>query len=437
METPMMRKVCCIATAAWLSLVPGLASARSAIAPYDPQKAKQAALIADPEEATRAYLDSVPAERQAKTKAFAEGNYLLQIIGFEFSALFLLAFLGLGLSARLRDWTQRLTRLRPLQAGAFGVVFILCFTAVQFPFVFYQSYLREKQFDQLTQDLSGWLWDQAIGLALGCVMIAFLLMVLYGVLQRAPGTWWLWGWLVTMAFLIFVLAVVPVYVAPLFNKFTSLPESPIRERILALARERGIPAHDVFVMDASKRTTNIGAYVAGLFGTTRIVLADTLMQRGEPDQIVMITGHEMGHYLLNHVWKGVGVLAGVTLVLFLLFRWFFNRLVAAWPTAGITGIADPAGLPLLWLLATTFLFLLLPLWNAGSRYIEAEADNFGLEVTHLPDAAATSFLMLGEYRDLDPDPVIEFVFFDHPSGKNRIHNAMEWKKAHAANAPSR
>ena len=111
-------------------------------------------------------------------------------------------------------------------------------------------------------------------------------------------------------------------------------------------------------------------------------------------------------------------------------RWGFARVLRRWPSTGITGIADVAGLPLLWLLFSLVVFVATPIVNTFVRWQEAQADDFGLAASRQPDAAATTFLKLGEYRDLDPGPVIEALFFDHPSGESRIRNAMEWKHAH-------
>jgi STE24 endopeptidase len=344
--------------------------------------------------------------------------------------LALLAILGLGLSARIRDWTKRLTRFHWLQAGLYGAIFIVLLAVIQFPFTLFRSYLREKQFDLLKQPLDAWLIDQVKGLGIAVVLISVFATVLYAVLRRTPRTWWLWGWAVVMIFAIIGTAIGPVFITPLFNKMTPLPQSELRDRILALAKSQGVPAQDVYEMDASRQTDRIGAYVAGALGTTRIVMFDTLMKRGNTDQILMITGHEMGHYVLNHIWKTIALMAVATFVGFALLGLLFRRISARWQAAGITGISDPAGFPLLMLLFVCFMFILSPLMVTWSRMIEAEADHFGLQATGLADAAATSFLMLGEYRELAPRPVVEFLFFDHPSGRNRIHSAMEWKKEH-------
>src|SRR5262249_54520639 len=162
---------------------------------------------------------------------------------------------------------------------------------------------------------------------------------------------------------------------------------------------------DVYVIDASKNSNVIGAYVSGMLGTTRITLLDTLLKRCDRDEVLMVVGHEMGHYVLNHIWKEIAAIGGVLFLLFFVAGRVFQKIASRWTATGINGIGDVAGLPLLALLLGVFLFVLRPALFAGSRFIENEADNFGLEATHLPDAAARALLMVAEQRELDPHPV--------------------------------
>ena len=299
-----------------------------------------------------------------------------------------------------------------------------------FPLTLYRSFFREKAYGLLTQGFPDWLLDQAKALALGAVFGSLVLMALYGVLRRAPRTWWIWGALVMIAFIVVGVALGPVFISPLFNKFEPVRDEDIRQEILAMAHVKGIPADDVFETDISRRSDRITAYVAGALGTTRIVMADTTLRHCTKDEIRMIMGHEMGHYVLDHVWKGIGVFAVVILLGFLFVRWAFAWAVARWPAMGVRGVSDLAGLPLLVATFGVAITVASPILNTVSRHQELEADVFGLDASRAPDAAATTFLKLGEYRDLDPHPLVELLIFDHPSGRVRIRNAMEWKRAH-------
>jgi STE24 endopeptidase len=412
------------------STVPAAPAAATELPPFDPEKAAIAGQVDDPATATRAYLEAVPAERRAKTKAYATGNYLLDLGESAFSLLVLAVLLGSGFSARLRNRVERLTPRWPLQTAGYFVPFLLITTLVGFPLTLYRSYFREKTYGLLTQGFPDWLLDRAKGFGLTAVFGSLVLMALYGVLRRAPKTWWIWGALVTVAFVTVFAALGPVFIAPLFNKFVPVRDPEIRQEILALAHAKGIPADDVYETDISRRSDRITAYVAGALGTTRIVMADTTLRRCTRDEIRMIMGHEMGHYVLNHVYKGIAVFAVAIVLGFLFVRSAFAWAVGRWPRMGVRGVSDVAGFPLLIALLSVFLTVASPVLNAISRHHELEADTFGLEASRAPDAAATTFLKLGEYRDLDPHPLVEILFFDHPCGRTRIRNAMGWKRAH-------
>jgi STE24 endopeptidase len=397
--------------------------------PYDSGKAALAAKISDPAQATDAYLAAVPKEQRERTAQYAHGVYAMDIVESLFQWAVLLAILGTGFSAWLGDWTGRF--FGRVQVPAYALVFLALMTVIFLPLTILRSYIWESAFGLYHRDLAAWFADQAKGAAIGIALGTLSLWLLYAVLKRTPRTWWLWGWGVSMVLVVVAQALAPVYLVPVFYKVTRLPEGPERTEILNLAKAHGVPSDDVYVIDASKNTKTIGANVSGLLGTTRITLLDNLLSRCGSDEVLFVVGHEMGHYILRHIWKGI-VVAGATLFLtFALAGWIFQKIARRWAVARITAIGDVAGLPLLVLLLSIFLFALRPALFAGSRFIENEADNFGLEVTHLPDAAARAFLMLGEHRELDPPPGIEFLFFDHPSGLHRIQNAMAWKAAHA------
>ena len=141
-------------------------------------------------------------------------------------------------------------------------------------------------------------------------------MLLFGVVRRLPRTWWIWGAVVTILFSIFIALIAPVYIVPIFNKYTRLDDPKIVDPILSLARTNGIPAKDVYPMDAPRQTTRISANVSGFANTMRITLNDNLLRRGSPEESQAVMGHEMGHYVLNHVYKGFMFDAMSTVVLF-------------------------------------------------------------------------------------------------------------------------
>jgi STE24 endopeptidase len=189
----------------------------------------------------------------------------------------------------------------------------------------------------------------------------------------------------------------------------------------------------VFEVDASRQTTRVSANVSGILGTTRITLNDNLLKQCTLPQIRAVMAHEMGHYVLNHGAKLLTYLGIFILIGFALTRVLFEAAVRRWGAKwGVRGIADPAGLPLLAFIFSTLLFLATPFLNTVVRVTEREADAFGINTSREPDGMAKVALKLGVYRKLNPTPLEEFTFYDHPSGRARIRMAMDWK---AANLP--
>jgi len=301
-------------------------------------------------------------------------------------------------------------------------------TAVGFPLTVYEGYLREHKYGLATQNFGPWLNDQLKGLLVGLVLGGMLVVVLFGVVRRLPRTWWIWGAGVTILFTIFLQLIGPVYLVPIFNKVTRLNDPRITQPILSMARANGIPAHDVYQIDASRQTTRMSANVSGFGHTLRITLNDNLLRRGSPEEIQAVMGHEMGHYVLGHAYSGLGFLGACSIIFFALLRWALDVLLKRWGEKWqIRNIGDPAVLPLVVLLGSIFFFVLTPLSNTFGRNVEYQADIFGLNASRQPDGFAQAALHLAEYRKMEPGPVEEWIFYDHPSGHTRISAAMRWK----------
>jgi STE24 endopeptidase len=386
---------------------------------------------ADPATATRAWLDTVPADKRAKSDAYFEGGYWLILWNFLMTAAISLFLLNSRISARLRDLAERWTRFKTMQVVLYAIPFVLLTALLQFPLNVYQNFFREHKYGLATQTFGPWLGEQIQMLLIGVVAVSILLILLYPVFRRAPRTWWIWATLVLTGFQLAGAFIFPVFIAPIFNKYTPLEDSALRESILSLARANQIPVDKVFVVDASRQTTRVSANVAGFLGTTRIALNDNLLNQCTLPEIRQVMGHEMGHYVLNHGMKLTIYSALFFLVGFALIRVAFNAAVRRWGERwGVRDLADPAGLPLLVLLLSGYFFLITPLDNTATRVTEAEADIFGMNAAREPDGFAQAALKLGTYRKLDPTPLEEFIFFDHPSGRARIRMAMDWKAAH-------
>ncbi len=388
----------------------------------------------DPAAATRAWLATVPADKRAKSDAYFEGGYWLILWNFLMSAAISLFLLWSGFSARLRDFTARVTRFQSLQVSLYAVGYLLTVAVLSFPLGVYANYFREHAYGLATQSFGPWFGEQLIALGVGLVFTPIVLIVLYAVFRRAPRTWWLWGTGVGIVFLVLSMMVSPIFIDPLFNTYKPLADPQISRPILAMAAANEIPVQQVFEVDASRQSNRVSANVAGLFGTARIALNDNLLKQCTLPEIRAVMAHEMGHYVLNHSFKLTLYFSLFLFVGFALVRLVFDRCVRRWGERwGVRDIADPAGLPLLGLIFTTYFFVLTPLSNTAGRVTEREADAFGINTAREADGFAKVALKLGTYRKLNPGLVEEFIFFDHPSGRARIRMAMDWK---AANLPA-
>jgi STE24 endopeptidase len=421
--------------AGWLALLAMVAlpaPARAAEAPAPVGTAWEV------EAATRAYLDRLSPEKRARSDAYFEGGYWLQLWEFLYGAGVALLLLQTRFSAWMRDRAVRLTRFLPLQTTAYGVQFIVVSAVLSLPLAVYTDHFREVQYGLGTQSFAGWFGDWAKGLLVSVVLGCGLMMALFGVVRRLPRTWHVWGAVVMVAFLVLTSVIGPVFIAPLFNQYTPLRDPKVVDPILRLARANGITADKVFEMDASRQTTRVSANVSGFLGTTRITLNDNLLKRCSPAEVEAVMAHEIGHDVLNHVFKAMMFFGILIVGGFAALRWategLLRRFGGRW---GLRGIGDPAVTPLVMLLFATGSFLATPFTNSFIRSQETEADIFGLNAARQPDAFAEVALKLAEYRKLEPGPVEEWIFYDHPSGAARIRMAMRWKKEHlgSPNAP--
>lgn len=385
----------------------------------------------DPIAATRAWLDTVPADKRAKSDSYFEGGYWLILWNYLMGVGIALFFLISGLAARMRDWTARATKSPSMQVAMFGALYMIVTAALEFPLFFYQHYLREHAYGLSTQTFGQWFREQLIGLGIQLVIVSILLMVLYRVFRRAPKSWWIWGTGVGVLFLFVGMMLGPVFIEPLFNTYTPLKDPAISGPILTMARANEIPVSQVFEVDASRQSNRVSANVAGFGKTTRIALNDNLLRQCSIAEIRAVMAHEMGHYILNHGLKLLLFFGFFIFIAFAAVRATFDAAVRRWGKQWrIAGIADPGGLPLLSLIFATVFFLLTPLTNTVTRMTEREADAFSINTAREPEGMAKVALKLGSYRKLNPGPVEEFFFFDHPSGRARIRMAMDWKAAH-------
>lgn len=418
-----------------------LASAQSPSQTAAPAKAEASAPAApagaaatqpfDVNAAVEAYLAKMPPARRARSNAYFEGGYWLQLWDFLATVFVMWLLLRFRWSAGMRNLAERITRFRLLQTALYWIQFIVVMSVLTFPLTMYEGYFREHKYDLLNQNFAAWMGDQLKGLGIGVVLGAILIVPLFGLVRRLGKSWWVWGAVLTIVFTAFVSLIAPVYISPLFNKYKKLEEARIKDPILSMARANGIPATDVYEFDASEQSNRVSANVSGLASTLRISLNDNLLKRCTLPEIETTMGHEMGHYVLNHEYKGLVMIGVIIVIAFAFLDWGINFSLARWGEAwDVREMTDVAVLPLAMIVFSLFFFVMTPVTNSITRTMEFEADMYGLNAARQPDGEANVDMLLGEYRKLDPGPVEEFVFFDHPSGRTRITAAMRWKAEH-------
>ena len=387
----------------------------------------------DPDAATQAYLDTLKGAARTKSDAYFEGGYWLLLWGTLVAVLSELIVLQTGLSARFRDWAEGVTKRKFLQYMLYALPYSAFGTIMILPWTIYTGFIREKQYDLMNQSFGDWLGEQGIDFLVSTVMIAIIIACIISGIARSPRRWWVWASGFTAAFLALFIMVAPVFINPLFNTYTEMPKGPLRDRIVAMAASQNVPAEHIYVFDQSKQHKRISANVSGLGPTIRISLNDNLLNRSTPDEVAAVMGHELGHYVLGHVWKIVIAFTLIfTLAFFIASRIVPGILARYGERWKLRGVADVAAIPVYSMVLAVFMLVTTPVTKSIIRVNESEADAFGLDAAKAPDGFASAAMKLSEYRKIEPTSLEEILFYDHPSGKTRVSMSMQWKAKHLA-----
>jgi STE24 endopeptidase len=394
----------------------------------------------DVERATDAYLNLLSPEQRALSDAYFEGGYWLQLWGLLYGLLVAAILLRGGLSQRMRDIGERVARRPWLQVMIYALLWVVADFVLSLPLSIYQDFVREHQYGLATQNFAGWFGDQAKQLMVTAILLPPLIAALYAAVRRAGAHWWVWASGGAFVVILFVVMLAPVFVEPLFNDYKPMREGAAREAVLSMARANRIPTNNVVEFDASRQTTRISANVAGFLGTTRIALNDNLLDKTSLPEIKAVTGHEMGHYVLNHALRGTVYMTLVLAFGFWVVHRVFDALLTRWGRRlELHGRTDPAAWPLVLAVLSVYFALATPLTHSITRQMEAEADAFGLNAAREPNGFAMAAMRLSTYRKIKPGALEEIVFYDHPSGWQRVHASMLWLKENqdnpTANAP--
>lgn len=377
----------------------------------------------DPQAATAALIDSLGAPALAKAAAYTAGSEWLLLWNLAVGGLVAWAIVRMGLLDRV---DARLAR-RGASAKAFVValVYFLASTVLVLPWTLYSDWWRETSYGRTSQPLGDYLGQAALSTVISSVIGALFFVGVYALIRRAGARWWLWSGALTAVAASALMLIAPIAIEPLFNDYKPVPPGEVRAALEVLAKRAGVPTDRLFVYDGSRQSNNFTANVAGLGGTARIAISDVAFKGASLDEVKAVTGHEAGHYVLGHVWRGIAVVSALAIIAFLLADRLYSRLARAFGTGA--ALADPRGIPVVLFMVSLFMLAATPVMNGLSRISEAEADRYSLVTVNLPDALATALVKTAEYRDPRPHPVQEFLFYTHPSVERRVLAAMQWK----------
>jgi STE24 endopeptidase len=380
----------------------------------------------DPQAATAAYIDSLGPDALAKAAAYTTGGHWLLLWNLLVSAVIAWLIVRSGILDRIS--TKVGARRFNLRAFVIAAVYFLVANLISLPWTLYQEWWRELSYGRTSQPLGDFLGQSALSVAIFAVLFGLFFVGVYGLMRRTGRFWWAWsGALTAFALSAFLLAG-PVFIEPLFNDYKPVPGGEVRDALVVMAKQAGVPDDRIFVYDGSRQSNNFTANVSGIAGSARIAISDIAFKGASLDEVKAVTGHEIGHYVLGHVWRTVILLSVLSVLFFFVADRTFPRFARAFGSSPTIG--DPTGLPVLVFMISLLLLFAQPLVNGTIRLGENEADQYSLETVNLPDALASALVKTAEYRNPRPGNLEEVLFYTHPSVERRVRRAMDWKASH-------
>ncbi len=377
--------------------------------------------------AAQAYFDSMSEEEREKSDAYFEGGYWIILWSLIYGIGVAWIFMSKGLSHRIKLIATKVKGVNT-QNFIYLVIYFITAYILTFPFTYYKDFYREHQYNLSNLSFGGWLKEELIGLLLAMFIGGLLVMGIYSAIRKLKEDWWKWAGGISFIVLFILFFIGPVFIRPLFNTYTTLSEERVKEHILSMARANSVPVDHVYQFDASKQSDRISANVSGIGSTIRISLNDNLLKRCTSEEVIAVMGHELGHYVLNHVYEGLVYFTLIMVIGFGFVHWSFGKVISKYGTKwDLHDISEIAGFPLFVVLFSCYFFLAQPFTNSIIRSNEMEADVFGLNASREPDGFASVAMKLSEYRKINPGYLEELILFDHPSGRTRVLTAMKWK----------
>ncbi|WAT16782.1 M48 family metallopeptidase [Aurantiacibacter sp. MUD11] len=372
---------------------------------------------------TQAWINTLSSEELALARDYTTGNHWLILVGLLVSALVTWLIVRSGVLDKVSGKLEK--RGWALRTFLIAAVFLVVDTLITLPYSIYTGWWRESQYGRTSQPLGDFLSQGAISLVLSALLGGLFLLGVYWLIRKTGRWWWAWSGALVAGAVAFLLLLSPVLIEPLFNQYEPIPEGEVREAVLTLAAEAGVPEDRVFMYDGSRQSNNFTANVSGVGGNARIAISDVAMDEASLDEVIAVTGHEIGHYVLGHVWRSVTVISLLAVVVFWLtarlYPWFAKRFGTD------AELADPRGLPVLVFVISLLFTFAQPITNTMTRVGEREADAYSLEHANLPDALSGALIKTAEYRYPLAGPLEEAIFYTHPTVENRVRAAMEWK----------
>jgi STE24 endopeptidase len=367
-------------------------------------------------------------ERQKKAKEYARIRHRLWALDLILGTSAMVLVIVIGLNVWLRDIILVMTRNEWISTFLYFTVAIIAYQLLFAPLGYYSGFVLPHRYGLSKQDLRAWLIDELKGLALGIVLGGIVITMIYAVLRLAPDSWWLWASGLMIAFSVVLANLAPVLIMPLFYKFKPLEDAELVRRLTALAEHARTHVRGVYTMVMSEKTTTANAALMGLGNTRRIVLGDTLYEKYSHDEIETILAHELGHQVHRDIaWllvvQSAVILAGF-FVVDIFLRWGVAQL-------GYSGLGDPATMPLFALALGAFQFVFMPIGNAFSRWRETMADEYALQSTKNAPAFIGAMEKLADQNlgELEPEPWVEILLYDHPPIGKRLEHGKRYLSA--------
>jgi len=385
----------------------------------------------DPAAATASHIAQLPPDLLARAASYTHGNEWNLLWDFLVNIIVLVLILRTGLLVSLR---QKIEAKRPrpnLAAFLVVLVFLLIDGLITLPWQGYLSWWREHQFGFSKQSFVSWLSDFSIETIASSLFIAGAGTLIYLLVRRAGKLWWIGATGLVAIGLAIAFLLAPVFFEPLINDYKPAPPGAILDAVAPLARAAGIPEGKIFVYNGSKQSSRYTANVSGVFGSARIAMSDTMFAQGVDVAAVRgVVAHEIGHYVHRDPFQLVGLYTLIAAIAFWLTDRLLMPIAQASAAPGLSGVADPAALPIIFMLFTTVAFMATPVSNSMIRIFETRADAYSLELAREPDCMARALVKTAEYRNPNPTRLEEIVFYDHPSVTRRIRRLMDWKATH-------